>query len=100
MRQTRLSLNNDMTRVAQVFLVTGQCCDRGFLAREHPGLVVVNASGAENESLLRLFAGFDRAHTLFIVDPLGNLMMSYDVRRNPRGLLDDLKKLLRLSQIG
>jgi hypothetical protein len=26
--------------------------------------------------------------------------MSYDARRNPRGLLEDLKKLLRLSQIG
>ena len=39
-------------------------------------------------------------HTLFIVDPLGNLMMSYDARQNPRGLLEDLKKLLRLSHIG
>jgi hypothetical protein len=35
-----------------------------------------------------------------VVDPLGNLMMSYDAAKNPRGLLEDLKKLLRLSQIG
>jgi hypothetical protein len=35
-----------------------------------------------------------------VVDPLGNLMMSYDARGNPRGLLEDLKKLLRLSHIG
>jgi hypothetical protein len=28
MRQTRLSLNNEMTRVARVFLATGTCCDR------------------------------------------------------------------------
>jgi hypothetical protein len=27
-------------------------------------------------------------------------MMRYDARENPRGLLEDLKKLLRLSQIG
>jgi len=27
-------------------------------------------------------------------------MMSYDARQNPRGLLEDLKKLLRLSHIG
>jgi hypothetical protein len=26
--------------------------------------------------------------------------MSYDARGNPRGLLEDLKKLLRLSHIG
>ena len=100
MRQTRLSLNNDMTRLARVFLVSGGCCQREFLAREHPGLVVVDAGGAESAALLRQFPDVDRAHTLFIVDPLGNLMMSYDVRGNPRGLRDDLRKLLRLSQIG
>jgi len=27
-------------------------------------------------------------------------MMSYDARGNPRGLLEDLQKLLRLSHIG
>ena len=100
MRQTRLSLNTDMTRVERVFLVTGECCNREFLAREHSGLVVVDASGVAGEPLLREFPAADRAHTLFIVDPLGNLMMSYDAGSDPRGLRDDLKQLLRLSQIG
>jgi hypothetical protein len=100
MRQTRLSLNSDMTRVDQVFLATGACCDREFLAREHPGLVVVDASGAEGERLLREFPATDREHTLFVVDPLANLMMSYDARTDPRGLREDLRRLLRLSQIG
>jgi len=40
------------------------------------------------------------AHWLFVVDPLGNIVMRYDVRKEPRGLLDDLKKLLKLSHIG
>jgi hypothetical protein len=100
MRQTRLSLNTDMTRLERVFLVTGDCCNRDFLAREHSGLVVVDASGAAGERLLQQFPRTGREHTLFIVDPLGNLMMSYDARTDPRGLRDDLKKLLRLSQIG
>ena len=42
----------------------------------------------------------DRANWLFIVDPLGNLVMRYDARDNPKGLLEDLKKLLKLSHIG
>ena len=46
------------------------------------------------------FPAGEREHTLFIVDPLGNLMMSYDARQDPHGLLEDLKKLLRLSHIG
>jgi hypothetical protein len=100
MRAARLALNNDMTRVAQVFLVTADCCAREFLTHEHPGVRVLDAQGAAAEPLLRAFGATDRAHTLFVVDPLGNLMMRYDSRRNPRGLLDDLKKLLSLSHIG
>jgi hypothetical protein len=100
MRQTRLALNNDMTRVARVFLVTGTCCDRPFLGSEHAGLLALDASGADARPLLAQFPAENREHTLFIVDPLGNLMESYDARANPRGLLEDLKKLLTLSHIG
>jgi hypothetical protein len=99
MRQTRLALNNDMTRVARVFLVTAHCC-APELAQEHAGLVVLNAQDAAAAPLLQQFPLLQREHTLFVVDPLGNLMMSYDARQNPRGLLEDLKKLLRLSHIG
>ena len=100
MRTARLGLNNDMTRVAQVFLVTGDCCAREYLAHEHPGVRVLDAQGMAAAPLLRAFPAPDRAHTLFVVDPLGNLMMRYDARQNSRGLLEDLQKLLRLSHIG
>ena len=97
MRQTRLSLNNEMTRVQRVFLATGHCCDRAWLDAQHPGLIAVDASQAP--ALLAQFPD-GRAQTLFVVDPLGNLMMRYDARLPPRGLLDDLKHLLQLSHIG
>jgi hypothetical protein len=99
MRQTRLALNTDMTRVERLFLVGRACCDRTFLAHEHPGLQVLDASAPAAQPLLAQFPA-EREHTLFVVDPLGNLMMSYDARGNPHGLLEDLKKLLRLSHIG
>ena len=41
-----------------------------------------------------------RANSLFIVDPLGNLMMRHDASQTTKGLLSDLKKLLKLSHIG
>jgi hypothetical protein len=100
MRQTRLSLNNDMSRLERVFLATGNCCARAFLAREHPGLVVLDATNEQGSRLLREFPADGRPYSVFIVDPLGNLMMSYDARQNPKGLLEDLQKLLRLSHIG
>ena len=98
MRQTRLSLNNEMTRVQRVFLVASACCDRAYLAAEHPGLRVLDASAAQ--SLLAQFPAAQRAQALFVVDPLGNLMMRYDARLPPKGLLEDLKRLLQLSHIG
>jgi cytochrome oxidase Cu insertion factor (SCO1/SenC/PrrC family) len=100
MRQTRLSLNNEMTRVSRVFLATGECCNQAFLDAEHAGLLALDASGPEAEDLLATFPMQDREHSLYIVDPLGNLVMRYDTRDTPKGLLSDLKKLLRLSHIG
>jgi cytochrome oxidase Cu insertion factor (SCO1/SenC/PrrC family) len=100
MRQTRLALGTDQTRVARVFLVTKDCCAQDYLAREHAGMTVFDAAGAAGAALLGRFPPGDEAHTLFVVDPLGNLMMRYDVRHQPRGLLVDLKRLLELSQIG
>jgi hypothetical protein len=100
MRQTQSALGTDMPRVTRVFLVTGHCCAKAFLAREQAGLTVLDATGAAGRGLLADFPPGDREHSLFIVDPLGNLMMRYDVRRNPRGLLIDLRKLLALSDIG
>ena len=100
MRQSRLSLNNEMTRVARVFLATSACCNREFLDREHPGLVSLDASGPEAADLVATFPTKDRELSLYIVDPLGNLVMRYDTRDNPKGLLEDLKKLLKLSHIG
>lgn len=100
-RQTRLSLNKDMMRMNRVFLATADCCDRGYLTSEHEGLEVVDA--AADPALAAVVAALpatEREHSLFIVDPLGNLVMRYDTRMEPRGLLEDLKKLLKLSHIG
>jgi hypothetical protein len=99
MRQTRLALNNDMTRVARVFLATGNCCAAGP-ALEDAGLAVFDASGPEAADLLAQFPQEARARSLYVVDPLGNLMMSYDAQSDPHGLLLDLRMLLRLSHIG
>jgi hypothetical protein len=100
MRQTRLALNQDMTRVERVWLATGECCDRAWLAQDHAGLVVLDASTPAAGGLLAQFPAAAREHSIFIVDPLGNLMMRHDARADPKGLLADLKKLLKLSHVG
>lgn len=98
-RQSRLALNNEMTRVQRVFLATGHCCDSAYFGAEQPGLIALDASSPEAQALLAQFPG-DRTRSLYIVDPLGNLMMRHDASHTTKGLLSDLKKLLKLSHIG
>lgn len=104
MRQTRLALNDDMTRVQRLFLVTQDCCDETYLATEHAGLLVAtldeNATSVESVFAAATPEPLPEAGRIYIVDPLGNLMMSYPRDAEPKGLLTDLKKLLKFSHIG
>jgi len=98
-RQSRLALNNEMTRVQRVFLATGSCCARDYLSAEQPGLIALDASAPEARELLAQFPD-DRRLSIYIVDPLGNLMMRHGAAGTSKALLTDLKKLLKLSHIG
>ncbi len=102
-RQTWLSLAKELDRVQRVLIAPADCCDSDFLAQEHPGLIRIDAAGAQGRALLgALPPGTAGApdRTIWLVDPLGNAIMTFDARDNPKGLLADLKKLLKLSHIG
>ena len=104
-RQTRLALGKDADRVRRVFLATGPCCPGTAIAAEHPDLVVAIPTQSQLDALMRLIPKRDTSPTAdpartYIVDPLGNLMMSYSTDAPDKALLDDLKRLLRLSHIG
>jgi hypothetical protein len=40
------------------------------------------------------------ADRIYLIDPLGNLMMSYAPDAEPKGMLEDMKRLLGLSHVG
>jgi len=98
-RQTWLSLGHLTSRVQRVLLAGPACCDAAYLRNEHEGLTLAQASDQAGAALLAAIPE-PRGRYVFVVDPLGNLMMRYDVRDEPKGLRDDLKKLLELSHIG
>jgi cytochrome oxidase Cu insertion factor (SCO1/SenC/PrrC family) len=105
MRQTRLALNDDSSRVQRVFLVTADCCDLDYLQTEHEGLITARAEEASDRAFLATFPSYEdvpveTAGRIYIVDPLGNLMMSYAPDAPQKALLEDLRKLLKLSHIG
>lgn len=117
-RQVRAALGADRERVQRVFLAEGACCDFDWLREQQPDLITVRASAAaapltailERAGRVpdapgravadRAAAGPAGVDRIYLVDPLGNLMMSYAADARPKGMLEDLKKLLRLSHVG
>lgn len=104
-RQVRTSVNKDMYRV-QRLLVTRQLPDAvlaGQLRSEHTDLQIALV---EPEDWSNLIAQFrfgsleDDVQRFYLIDPLGNLMMAYEPGVPPKGVLKDLRKLLKISQIG
>lgn len=101
-RQTRLALNEKRLRVQRVLLLSdagklAEVSER--LAAEHPDLkVIADGNGAAN----RFFGSEESLADL--LDPLGNWLMRYppggDTQTDFKGLQKDIRKLLRVSQIG
>lgn len=98
-RQVRIALDRDMERVQRVFIAAPDCCDWNALKESHPDLILLQYPGAGALlSLLPESAGND--HRVYLVDPLGNVMMFYPEGTPAKGMLADMKRLLQLSQIG
>lgn len=98
MRQSRLVLGKDQDRVARVWIVSDQGQPDPALLRAHPGLTVwrpVQASFINQFPSTRA-----EANQIYLVDPLGNLMMRFPEKIDPKRLIKDMKLLLKASQIG
>jgi cytochrome oxidase Cu insertion factor (SCO1/SenC/PrrC family) len=100
-RQVRTALDRDMDRVQRVFIGDADCCDMQALHAMHPDLIAIRSSPADDAwlALLPRAAG-DKSERIYLIDPLGNLMMFYAAGAKPKGMLEDMKRLLGLSHIG
>ena len=101
-RQVRLALDREMNRVQRVFIGDSDCCDLKELRAAHPDLIAVRASPADEPLLGQLPTrpGAENSHRVYVIDPMGNAMMFYEPDARPKGILEDMKRLLRLSSIG
>lgn len=111
-QQVNIALGRDAKRVRHMLLVASadpaqsapqrdeaQLRDELQL-RDYPQLQVRGVSQEQVEQVFAPRAGTPAGHAVYIVDPLGNLMMRYAPEQSGNDLLDDLKKLLRVSKIG
>lgn len=107
-RQVRTALGKNTPRVQRIFVATDRSrVDelKASLEPDHPDLQLRVAEGAEVYEINRQFAANGRnplnnVYDIYLLDPHGNWLMSYTPQDPAKGLLKDLKKLLRLSNIG
>lgn len=100
MRQLRLATGKDRDRIERVLLVTGSAFPAPDVLAPFAGTVVLRASAEALRALLPVAAGASLADHLYLVDPLGNLMMRYPKSPDGSRIRKDLERLLRVSRIG
>lgn len=93
-RQARTMQGKEHERIARVLLLAGGAEPSSALLSQHPGLVVARVAPA----VAAKFPG--TAKSLYLVDPLGNLVLSWPDDPDIKGVAKDLTRLLKASRIG
>jgi hypothetical protein len=89
MRQVRRAQGKDMERIERLWLVSGAGAPRAELLAAIEGTRVAMLEDP----------AFTAEH-IYLVDPLGNLMLRFPRDPDPSRMIKDLQRLLRYSRIG
>lgn len=107
MRQSRLAQRGEHLRIKRLYISTNGKAKKSLIAvlKNHPGLELVSGDEASINKVLKQFEldqeqAAKTAKRLYLVDPFGNLMMSYKYGFDAKGLIKDLTLLLKVSRIG
>lgn len=103
MRQVIAAQGENAGRAQSVLVVTdAKALDRLRDAiRDYPHTRVVIGPDDQVSKLARQFAlPPDNLDRVYLVDPLGNFIMSYPADADPNGMRKDLARLMKVSRIG
>jgi hypothetical protein len=100
MQQLRTMQGKARERIERVWLVTDATPLDTVLMREFDGTHLLRADGAAVARWLPVDAGTSAADHLYLIDPLGNLMMRFPKDPEPAKVHKDIAKLLKASAIG
>lgn len=100
MRQLRLAQGKDKDRIERVWLVTDDKPLETMLMREYDGTHMLRARPDVVKSWLPADTGTVPSDHIYMIDPLGNLMMRFPKDADPNKMKKDIAKLLKASRIG
>jgi hypothetical protein len=96
MRQVRRAQGKEMERIERLWLITDAVQPRAELLAALEGVVIAPVGAAVPE----FPAERSVADHIYLIDPLGNLMMRFPRDPDPARVIKDLQRLLRASSFG
>ena len=100
MRQLRTMQGKEMERIERVWLITDEQPLETMLMRVNDGTHMLRAPAADVSRWLPVEQGERADDHIYLIDPLGNLMMRFPKNADPTKVKKDLAKLLKASAIG
>lgn len=106
--QTRLALGKDVRRVQRMLLFSPES-DVARISEAIARFGGLDVTATAEPGVFETFVESFRVHEdeqvpaarrTYIIDPLGNLMMYYPPDEDPKEMLRDLLRLLKVSQVG
>ena len=100
MRQLRTMQGREMERIERVWLITDEAPLETMLLRVNDGTRMLRAPAEVVTKWLPVEPGGDASEHIYLIDPLGNLMMRFPKNPDPTKMKKDIAKLLKASAIG
>ena len=100
MRQWRIMQGKNMERMERVWLITDNAPIDTVVMREYDGTEMLRAPSATVAKWLPATPATQAGDHIYLIDPLGNLMMRFPNQPQPGKVYKDIVKLLKASAIG
>jgi len=100
LRQLRTAQGKEMDRIERVWLVDDRSAPDARLQAPYAGTWIVRAPEQTLLGALPVPEGGNARDHIYLVDPLGNVMMRYPSDADPSRIRKDMSRLLKYSRIG
>ena len=99
-RQLRLAQGKEMERIERIWLISDEQAVDTEVIRQHDGMQMLRVNAETLKRWLPTETDTQVSDHIYMVDPLGNLMMRFPKDADPNKMKKDIAKLLKASAIG